>query len=231
MPQEITWEPRIISTYLEDWMLLVILVTIVLVAIVRVKNSTSFTTLTTSIFTKKTMAKESAGQIGWTDTEKIILLAIYFLSSSLFFTLILHKFFPNLTSQSSSIAFFELFVLINIVVYFFKLGILSFIQLIIGRYQMISEYSFSIGQSNRFLGVLFIPLCILIVIYSKSEVNGLLYFGLFSLGIVYSIRVIRIIINSLKIEGGIFYIILYLCAFEFLPFLITFHFMKMILKG
>jgi len=231
MPNEIIWEFREVTSYREDWMLVVILISFVLVAFVRIKNSDSFATLISSIFLPTIMSKESAGQVGWTDTEKMILLAVYFLSSSLLFTLILKHFYPDFAALSSSIAFFELFILLGSVAFFIRLGILWAIELIIGNSHMIKEYSFSVGQNNRFLGLIYIPLCLLVVLFSHNEASILLYTGVVIFGIMYLLRIFRIIVNSLKIEGGFFYIILYLCTFEFLPFIITFHYVKLILKG
>ena len=229
MRDAMVWKERINSNYLEDWMLIIILVSVILIAYVRVRNHEVFATLTSSIINPKILTKEITNQLGWTDLEKTLLLTVFFLVSSLFYTLILLYFFPQVTKQTTTFAFFAVFFVFSLFLYFIRLSILSIIQFITGEYEFLQEYSFSIGQYFRFMGLVLLPLGLLIAIFPEDNVSLFIYPGLIILGIMYLVRILRLITNSLKIEGGFFYIILYLCTFEFLPVLIAIHFLKVFL--
>jgi hypothetical protein len=86
--------------------------------------------------------------------------------------------------------------------------------------EVFREYLLSIYQSYRF-GAVFLSAIIILITYTRIlPVNDLIISGIVILGIMYLIRVIRLLIIFLNRNISIFYLILYLCALEILPVLI-----------
>jgi hypothetical protein len=86
--------------------------------------------------------------------------------------------------------------------------------------EVFRKYLLAIYQSYRF-GALFIFIIIVLMSYTRFlPVNYFVEAGIIVLGIMYLIRVIRLLIIFLNRNISIFYLILYLCALEILPVLI-----------
>ncbi len=89
-----------------------------------------------------------------------------------------------------------------------------------GEQEVFREYLLSIYQSYRF-GAVFLSAIIILESYTRVlPVSDLIISGIAILGIMYLIRVIRLLIIFLNRNISIFYLILYLCALEILPVLI-----------
>jgi hypothetical protein len=89
-----------------------------------------------------------------------------------------------------------------------------------GKQDIFREYLLDIYQSYRF-GALFLSIIIILISYTRIlPVQDLIIIGLIIIGLMYLIRVIRLLIIFLNRNISIFYLILYLCALEILPVLI-----------
>jgi hypothetical protein len=90
-----------------------------------------------------------------------------------------------------------------------------------GRQEVFREYLLGIYQSYRF-GALFLSAIIILISYTRIlPVRFLIISGIIIVGILYLIRIIRLLIIFLNRNISIFYLILYLCALEILPVLIV----------
>ena len=88
------------------------------------------------------------------------------------------------------------------------------------RQDVFREYLLGIYQSYRF-GALFLVIVIILLSYTGIlPVKDLIVSGIIIAGLIYLIRVIRLLIIFLNRNISIFYLILYLCALEILPVLI-----------
>jgi hypothetical protein len=90
-----------------------------------------------------------------------------------------------------------------------------------GQREIFSQYLLSIYQSYRF-GALFIFFIIILMAYTRIlPVKVFIVSGIITMGMMYLIRIIRLLIIFLNRNISIFYLILYLCALEILPVLIV----------
>ena len=90
-----------------------------------------------------------------------------------------------------------------------------------GEQEVFREYLLGIYQSYRF-AALFLSVIIVMMAYTRIlPANDLIISGLAILGLIYLIRVIRLLIIFINRNISIFYLILYLCALEILPVLIV----------
>ena len=85
---------------------------------------------------------------------------------------------------------------------------------------LFDEYIITIYHSYRYLAVILFILTIFILYTRFIPAETLFTAGLVMLALVYSIRLIRFFFIFLKKNISIFYLILYLCALEFLPVLV-----------
>ena len=89
-----------------------------------------------------------------------------------------------------------------------------------GQQEVFREYLLGIYHSYRF-GALFLFAFFILMTYTEIlPVRDFILFGIFIMGIMYLIRVIRLLIIFINRSVSIFYLILYLCALEILPVLI-----------
>jgi hypothetical protein len=90
-----------------------------------------------------------------------------------------------------------------------------------GQNEMFNEYMVTIYQSYRYAGLILFLLVILLSYTEISSAHTVFILGLITLSALYLMRVIRLLLIFIKKGVTIFYLILYLCALEFLPVLVT----------
>jgi hypothetical protein len=89
-----------------------------------------------------------------------------------------------------------------------------------GEKEVFREYLLSVYQSYRFSALFLFVIIILMSYTVLSPAKGYFSSGIIVLGIMYLIRVTRLLIIFINRNISIFYLILYLCALEILPVLI-----------
>jgi len=90
-----------------------------------------------------------------------------------------------------------------------------------GKKEEFHEYLVGVYQSYRY-GALVIFIMVILLMYTRffpPEVY--FYTGIFTLGLMYLVRILRLLIIFMKRNISIFYLILYLCALEILPVVIS----------
>jgi len=204
----------------EDWIILVLLISAFLFSLVR-KTPKSLLSGVTRFFLYRGITDPASRDIGglfhWQST---VLNLISFLIVGLF--------------GYSVASYYDLipFALRGITFWLISLGIiisavtLRHIVCIItgsasGEREVFREYLLGVYQSYRF-SALFLFIIIILMSYTLI-IPVRIYFicGILVLGAMYLIRVIRLLIIFLNRNISIFYLILYLCALEILPVLIT----------
>jgi hypothetical protein len=90
-----------------------------------------------------------------------------------------------------------------------------------GQKQIFNEYMITVYQSFRYSGLI---LFILVIIVSYTEFfspQSVFISGFIAFSALYLMRIIRLLLIFIKRSMSILYLILYLCALEFLPVLVT----------
>jgi hypothetical protein len=90
-----------------------------------------------------------------------------------------------------------------------------------GEKEAFDEYLLTIYQSYRFTAIILFILVILLVYSSFLPTKLLILTGFIAIAIFYSMRIIRLFMIFIKRNISILYLILYLCALEFLPVVIS----------
>jgi hypothetical protein len=92
---------------------------------------------------------------------------------------------------------------------------------ITGESAVFSEYCSTVSHSYHITGFILFLITVLVVYSTFPSPQILLYSGLFAVLAAYFMRVLRLFFIFLKRNISIFYLILYLCALEFLPALVV----------
>jgi hypothetical protein len=89
-----------------------------------------------------------------------------------------------------------------------------------GETNAFNEYIITIYLSYRYLAVILFFLAVMVAYTRIFNAQTLFHTGLIMIGVVYLIRIIRLFMIFIGKNISILYLILYLCALEFLPVLI-----------
>jgi hypothetical protein len=206
-----------------DWIILVILISAFMFSLVK-SVSKSFIPDVTRFFLFRGINDPSSRDIGglflWQST---ILNLISFGVIALFFSLFA-SFYDIIPAGVSVFSAW----LVSLGIIIGAVTIRHIVCLITGNISesrdVFREYLIGVYQSYRF-GSLILFIVIVLLSYSiLAPVKSFFFIGLFSLAIMYLIRVIRLFVIFINRNISIFYLILYLCALEILPVVISVKF-------
>ena len=202
-----------------DWIFYIILILLGTVSWLRVFNSknliNNFTALinyqlTTKLYNENNIIQRRASAL---------LHSIYFFSGGLYLFLIFNHFQWHPAHLSGFILFLCLtgFLILLFLIRIFLMKLTGFIFV---RKELFSTYLFHYYLTNKVLGLIFIPLTIAIAYTSGVLPEIIIYISFFIVLSAYILRLLRTFLFVLKNEILLFYLILYLCAVEILPFLV-----------
>lgn len=206
-----------------DWIILVILVSAFLFSVVR-SVSKSFIPDLTRFFLFRGINDPSSRDIGgifmWQST---ILNLISFGVIALFFSLLAS--FYNIIPSGTSV--FSAWV-VSLGIIIAAVTLRHIVCLITGNIsdtrEVFREYLVGVYQSYRYGSLILFIVIVLISYTIFAPVKSFIFIGLFALCLMYLIRVIRLFVIFINRNISIFYLILYLCALEILPVVISVKF-------
>lgn len=121
--------------------------------------------------------------------------------------------------------------LLLILLILFRVFCLKFTAFIFHKESIIKGFIFHFYLYNKLLGLILIPFLFLIP-YTQGILQIIfLYLSFLTISLMYIIRIIRVIIYIFKNDFFIFYLFLYLCAFEILPYVIMFKLLLSLNQG
>jgi hypothetical protein len=202
-----------------DWILPLIIFCVILLGIVRTFPGNVFRSLVSSLTFRNISESTSFETTGLFNWQATLFNLSSFISISLFGFLLLRD---NNLSPLGIHGFLLWVVCLGLVITAITLRHL--VCTITGNFSsepdVFSEYLFMIYNVYRVAGIIFL-LLIALIMYT-SIVPAAVYFkiGIIITGLLYLLRIFRLILIFLIRHVSIFYLILYLCALEFLPVLI-----------
>jgi hypothetical protein len=90
-----------------------------------------------------------------------------------------------------------------------------------GKEEIFNEYLLTVYQAFRYMAILLYIIVILITYTRLFNPKSMILVGLILIAIIYSMRIIRLFLIFIKRKISILYLILYLCALEFLPVMVV----------
>ena len=204
----------------DDWMILIILIVIFLFSLVR-KSSNNLLPEMRRFFLFRGIndpsSKDIRGMFQWESTIKNL---ISFLTIGLFaYSAASH--YNIIPSAISGITFWLASVIIVISAFTLRHIICIITGSVSGEKDLFRDYLHGIYQYYRFCALFLIFIVILMSYTTIFPANSYFIAVIIVLGIFYLFRIIRLLIIFLNRNISIFYLILYLCALEFLPVLIS----------
>jgi hypothetical protein len=208
------------STFNTDWITILIILTLVLFATVRVTSSKYISDLFLSLVNYTTsfrMFREKNYPISHGATQLDI---IFYFTLSLFLFQVVNAFNLKLANNN----FLLFLVSLGIVLSYFLLKKIAYyaLGLVFEGVAETNEYLFNMDIFNRILGIVLIPIVALINYYPADNPLFMVFTGISIVGVFYLFLLQRGISILLKKQFSIFYLFLYLCTLEFLPLLLIY---------
>jgi hypothetical protein len=203
-----------------DWIILVLLAAAFLYSILQ-KFSQKFIPEATRFFLFHGIGDPSSRDMGalfnWQST---IINLVSFMNLALF-VYCAAAYFDFMPAGGSGFLFWLISFAVIISIITLRHGICYIAGNLSGENELFSEYIITIYQSYRYLAIILFILIILITYTSIFSSKALSLAGFISLAAFYMMRITRLLMIFMKRNISILYLILYLCALEFLPVLIT----------
>jgi hypothetical protein len=203
-----------------DWIILVILVAAFLYSILRQFSQKLIPEVTRFFFFRgidDPASRDIGGLFHW---ESTIINLVSFISLALFAYCSAHYY--DFIPYGISGFFFWLIALgIIIAILTLRHGVCLITGSLSGEDEAFNEYLVTVYQSYRFMALVLFVLVILVSYTTLLPSKTIFHLGFFSMAVFYLMRIIRLFLIFIKRNISILYLILYLCALEFLPVLIT----------
>ena len=158
----------------------------------------------------------------------LILHAIFAINGGLFF-LFIAGFFDLKLPDIQPVLIFLILSASLVLVFSLKSLALSIVGFLFDKSRLFSEYKHNIFLYNKIYGILLLPVVVGLLYAGEIMYIPLIYSGL-ALGVVfYLLQLVRGLEIIKRKEFSLFYLILYLCAFEILPILVLYKLFQVFL--
>ena len=146
---------------------------------------------------------------------------IYFLIAGLFSYQLAQYFIPQL--QLAGYKMFLIFTAFFIIWYTWNALFKHFTGSVFQKLKVFTEYFYNYNIYRKILGIILFPVVIINQYIDESYIVYFLYAGIIIFTVIYLMHILRGLQIFIKNNVSIFYLILYLCALEFLPLLVLYE--------
>lgn len=203
-----------------DWITILLLLVIVLLASVRVAYSKYITYLFQSLVNYSTSFRMFREKNYTILHGAFRLDIIFYLTFSLFLYQLLNYY--NIRLHEENLIRYALSLGVVIVYFQLKKVVYKVLGMIVECTLETNEYLFNMDNSTRSLGLTLIPVVALINYYPASNPVIAVYSGLFMVAVYYLFLIQRGISILLRKPASLFYLFLYLCTLEISPLLLIY---------
>jgi hypothetical protein len=209
-----------VKLFHEDWIILIVLLAAFLYSSIRT-FSKNFSPEVIRFFSFRGVGDPVSGDIGevfhWQST---IVNLISFFNLALF-AYCAASYFNFIPESISGILFWAIAFAIVAFLITMRHLICFVTGSISGQKQIFNEYMVTVYQSFRYTALILFVLVILLSYTEIFSAQTIFIIGLITLSALYLMRIIRLLLIFIKRSVSVLYLILYLCALEFLPALVT----------
>lgn len=204
-----------------DWITVLLIASVFLFAWVRlfnrkylsllIKSTVSFQESTTMYRERNTLMEKAS-----------FIINLLFLSNiSIFITQLLH-FYGVDTGEIENYVFYLILLGSFIGLYIFRALTSLFIGYIFIKQKVFLEFFHNVNIYTKSTGILLLPVVITLQFLSYEYLPIIVYIGIVVVALLYLLHIVRSFQIIIRKNVSISYMILYLCAFEFAPFLIIY---------
>lgn len=123
--------------------------------------------------------------------------------------------------QRDGLAGFGQIIGIILLVYFVKIIVTRILGNVFEVKEASTEYTYNILLFNKTIGLLLFPICLLLAFARQIPPEFLIWTGIILIGLLLIYRLLRVILIGIANSSvSFFYIILYLCTLEIIPFVV-----------
>lgn len=217
------------DTAREEWLIVLLLLILAIIAYLRVNYYKRFTQLITASFDFQLSNQMVREESVLTQRVSLFLTGIFWVSLPLFCLQVFKIFHFSIFDAGrygEPLVFLTLFSIV-VVVYGIKVFSIRLIGKIFKIEKEMEAYIFNIFLYNKLSGLLLLPLVILIRVMSLDFVKVFFVAGLAILGLSFLARIVRGIFIGLSGKGvSIVHLVLYFCTLEFLPLVLALKFLS-----
>lgn len=204
-----------------DWITIVLIASFLLLGWIRLFNKKYLSALIKSSLSyqeSNTLYREKNALM----ERASFMLNLLFLSNVSVFVIQLKHFFRIELDNIEDFMLYFIVVGSLILLYILRAISSTFIGFVFLKQKLFSEYFHNVNLFTKNTGLFLLPLVIILQFLSYEYLAFIIYLGITISTILYLLQLVRSfqIINRKNVS--IFYMILYLCAFEFAPFLIIY---------
>lgn len=214
----ILYQPSYKKTVTENWEIIVLLFSILLIASAKGFSQNRFKSILKSVFSTQATYEIVRGEKIFFNRTNLLLNLVYLSTSSLFIYQILRA--NNfITSPSQMLNYITIFLWIGLF-YVLKLLVNNVLNVVFDTKEIIIEYIYNTSLFNNIIGVILLP--ILFFNNFTDFQNNIFYqkFSLVLISIILLLRTRRYIKLGLKKYISILHIFLYICSLEILPLIV-----------
>jgi len=208
----------------EDWFLIVLVTSFMLITWTKIRFGKFLNQTLVSLWNFKAATSLFRNKSSFYKRTSFYLLINYLLSGSLFIYLFLEQFnlslFPGTQSDILNYLIIALFLLGLYIYLILVIRITGFLSM---KQESFREYSHFTTLFFHNAGFYLFPINAIIPYIYEGTVTWFIYTGFILLSVFYLLRIIRLTVIFFEKRFSIFYLFLYLCALEILPFLICIH--------
>lgn len=203
-----------------DWLTIVLIIALMILASVRVSYSKYVQHLFQSLVNYSTSFR-MFGEKNYSILHGAFRLELlFYVSLSIFLYQVIQHFQLQLLDERIPLFFSS--VVIVIVYFFGKKLIYSTLGSVFEGVPETKEYLFNADNYNRSMGLMLFPVVALINYYPSNNPLYMVLLGIFIVVVFYIFLIQRGIYILLRKQFSIFYLFLYLCTLEFLPLLLLY---------
>ena len=204
-----------------DWMLGIIIMSLILFGWIRVGFSRYFRTAIQASYNYFT-ARRIFDEANITRSRVFYFMnLLFFINTALFITQFLDYNHFTIYKLSGILLFLTIFASI-IILYTVKAIFLYLFDFVFLTHKGFASYNFTVFLYNKMAGFLLLPIISILPFVPQHVVLWLFFSGVLIIIMLYFLRILRGLQIGFKNRLSIFYLILYLCALEIMPVLILF---------
>ncbi|MCT4623683.1 MAG: DUF4271 domain-containing protein [Schleiferiaceae bacterium] len=218
-------EGNALSSQRSDWMVGVLLVSLILMAIIRFSFSKYLHRVIDAIVNAQTSNSLFVEKNMRNLRGAIFMNCLFFVNGALFLSQYSSE-LMSLKHANNSFSFFLYCLLALLLIYLGKLIVIRTFGYIFNGTKESKEYMHTVFLYNKNLGMFLLPITLSVPFIAYHAVPYLLNAGLIMALVFFLFRIARGLKILFRKHVSIFYMILYLCALEILPLLMIYKLLK-----
>lgn len=203
------------------WIPALVILSLLLLAWIKLIYVQFLTPVLVSAFNYKESIKLYHGKNAPAQNAFLILNIIFAINGGLFLLFVSGFFNLDLPDTKPVLLFLGASACL-VLMYMLKSFALKVVGFLFDKQRLFSEYSYNISLYNKIYGLLLLPLVVGILYGAEVVHDKIIYAGLALGGVFYLLQLFRGLEIIVRKDFSVFYLILYLCAFEIFPIMVIY---------